>query len=322
MTTYTVQSQFSTADLAQIAALSARCEVDDQLDFPTSPEALEAVLLQPSVNPDRDLRLWRNETGQLVGFGYLDLRSDEQRLDGLLWFRVAPEHRTSRLPEEILTWGAMRLRACGQECSLPTRLMSGTGGSDHWRIALLEMHGFAPLRYFLRMERPLGMGVTIETPTLPAGFTLRTVAGAHEAEAWVELYNAAFVDHWNHHPLSVERLLHIWRSPVYQPELDLLIVAPDGIFAAFCACEIDTGADLPEGGRIGWIEVLGTRRSYRGRGFGRAALLAGLQRLQAAGVSVACLTVDADSPTGATRLYEGAGFAVTRRSIRYGQEPS
>jgi ribosomal protein S18 acetylase RimI-like enzyme len=46
-------------------------------------------------------------------------------------------------------------------------------------------------------------------------------------------------------------------------------------------------------------------------------LLSGLHRLKANGVDTAKLGVDADSPTGATRLYESARFRVLRTSVSY-----
>ncbi|MGL5063733.1 MAG: GNAT family N-acetyltransferase, partial [Microcoleus sp.] len=67
----------------------------------------------------------------------------------------------------------------------------------------------------------------------------------------------------------------------------------------------------------GWIGVLGTRRGFRKLGLGRAMLLAGLQRLKAAGVDTAILGVDAENPSGALRLYESTGFRKIRNSISY-----
>lgn len=297
-------------DMPLIVDLSARAEVVDQTDFASSAPALEGALARPGVDLQRDLRLWFDAAGQPLAFALLDRRQDDQQIDALLWMRVLPERRAPELDRTLIGWGAERLRQVGAECGLPTRLAVGVGGADHQRLALLVEQNFSPLRYFLRMERPIDG--PLAPPQLPAGFTLRAVAGDHEAEAWAELFNLSFVDHWNFHPLSAERLRGIWQEPLYNRELDLVLVAPDGVLAAFCACERDP--DDPE--RAAWIEALGTRRGYRGLGLGRAVLLAGLAALQGAGAQVARLTVDAESPTGATRLYESAGFRETRRSVR------
>lgn len=301
-------------DLPAIAELSARSEAIDQLDFPSSEPALAGLFARPGLDLQHDLRLWL-DGGRPVAFAMLDQRKDEQQHTGLLWMRVLPKLRSAEIGAQMIDWGAERLRQIGATHGVATRLASGSGGDDTWRVALLEAHGFSPIRYFLRMERPLAEPP--EPPQLPAGFTLRPVAGEHEAAAWAELYNQSFIDHWDHHPLSVERLRSIWAEPLYRRELDLLAVAPDGVLAAFCACELNP--DEPDG--AGWIEALGTRRGYRGIGLGRAVLLAGLAALHTAGARLARLIVDAESPTGATRLYEAAGFQITRRSVRMARPP-
>lgn len=297
-------------DLEVIAEISTRSEAVDQLDFPSSAQALVGALTRPGVDQARDMRLWLDAEGRPVAFALLQHNEGEGLLDGRLWMRLLPERRDRELAGAMIDWGARRLRELGAERGLATRLASGAGADDAWRIGVLEAHGFRPIRYFLRMERPLAEPVA--PPRLPDGFALRQVAGDHEAEAWAELFNQSFIDHWNHHPLTVERLRASWGDPLYRRDLDLVLVSPEGTLAAFCACELDPE---DEDG-AGWIEVLGTRRGFRGIGLGRAALAVGLDALRRAGARVARLIVDAESPTGATRLYESAGFVVTRRSVR------
>ena len=42
------------------------------------------------------------------------------------------------------------------------------------------------------------------------------------------MFNQTFIDHWNHHPLTVETRKHWLTDPNYKPELDLVAIAPDG----------------------------------------------------------------------------------------------
>jgi len=133
----------------------------------------------------------------------------------------------------------------------------------------------------------------------------------------VEMFNQSFIDHWNHHDLTVESYRH-WRSdPDYRPELDLIAVATDGTFAAFCYCHINPEDNKRKGRNEGWIGVLGTKRGFRKRGLGRAMLLAGMQRLKAAGVDTARLGVDSENPNGAGQLYESVGFRKLYTRIMY-----
>jgi ribosomal protein S18 acetylase RimI-like enzyme len=62
---------------------------------------------------------------------------------------------------------------------------------------------------------------------------------------------------------------------------------------------------------------LGVRRAYRKQGLGRALLLTGMKALQDEGMQWAMLSVDAESLTGAARLYEGVGFQPVKRSAAF-----
>jgi len=116
--------------------------------------------------------------------------------------------------------------------------------------------------------------------------------------------------------------------------------------AGLCLCDVNKEHIARIGRQEGWVDILGVRRAYRHRGLGRALLLAGLHALKEAGMESATplvlrhlsytlgpeaqgfratrtgpkdsgLGVDADSLTGATRLYESVGFAERRRYILY-----
>lgn len=71
------------------------------------------------------------------------------------------------------------------------------------------------------------------------------------------------------------------------------------------------------GRRRGYTETICVRRPWRGRGLARALLARSLRMLQELGLSEAALTVDADSPSGALRLYKSMGFVVDRQSAVY-----
>ena len=68
------------------------------------------------------------------------------------------------------------------------------------------------------------------------------------------------------------------------------------------------------------MNTLGVRRPFRRSGLGRALLTQSLLLLKGEGLTKAVLHVDADSPTGATRLYEAVGFTERKRSAVY-QKP-
>lgn len=294
------------ADLQLVADFLNQCEAHDQVDEGTSPSELRDEFNSPTFDPGRDIRIWEDNDGTMLAFAQIWIPAAGEVVDGYVWFKVHPEHRDGTIESEIFAWSAERMREVGRERNVRVQLRSGARTDKPDRIAVLEQHGFTVNRYFLRMARDLHE--PIAEPTLPDGFTIRVLAGTHEAAAWVDMFNGSFIDHWNHHPKTVDERLHWMSEEIYRADQDLIAVAPDGTFAAFAFCGVNDQENGRTGRNEGWIDLLGTRRGYRSMGLGRAILLAALQCLKADGVDTAVLGVDADSLTGATRLYESVGF--------------
>ena len=62
----------------------------------------------------------------------------------------------------------------------------------------------------------------------------------------------------------------------------------------------------------GWVDVVGVRVPWRGRGVARALLLRVFAGLAEMGARSASLSVDAENATGASHLYTAAGMRVRR----------
>lgn len=302
-------------DLQAIADLINVCEAVDKLDEWTSVAELRVEFDTPSVDKVRDLRLWEDADGRLIGFGQLWIPEKGEVIDGWLWFRVHPLARGDNLEKQIINWGEARMREVEQERGVPVKLRANARDRQVEQITLLESCGFTADRYFFNMKRSLAE--PLPEPKFPAGFTLRQLRGEQDVEAWVEMFNQSFIDHWNHHDLTVEKRNYWLKDPNYKPELDLIAIGPDGSFAAFCYCYINSEHNKHSKRNEGWVADLGTRRGFRKQGLGRAMLLAGMQQLQAAGVDTASLGVDAENPSGALRLYESVGFCKAHTRIFY-----
>ena len=68
---------------------------------------------------------------------------------------------------------------------------------------------------------------------------------------------------------------------------------------------------------MGWVQSLSVRRPWRRAGLGRALLLNAFRQFHERGERRIGLGVDAESPTGATRLYERAGMKVAEELAIY-----
>jgi ribosomal protein S18 acetylase RimI-like enzyme len=134
---------------------------------------------------------------------------------------------------------------------------------------------------------------------VPAGFTVRSLAGEADVPANVDLHQAAFESK----NMTIEWRARTLQHPGYCPELDVVVAAPDGRLGAFCICWLQ--------GDRGQVEPLGCHKDFRRYALGRIALAEGLRRLQAAGAREIYVETDNYRNT-ALALYEAMGFQVIR----------
>ncbi|MEL7035466.1 MAG: GNAT family N-acetyltransferase [Cyanobacteria bacterium J06592_8] len=307
---------YTDSDLNAIVELFNACEAVDQTGMWRTVEGLRQAFNSPSptFNQAEDLRLWENTDG-LVGYGSVWIESTETGIDGFLGLEVHPTVRNQGLEEEIISWAEQRMRQVAEDKSGDVKLYSSVRTNRGDLITRLQNCGFIAVRYFFGMQRDLRE--PIPEPQFPEGYSVRTVEAEQDATRWVEMFNQTFIDHWNHHDLTVEEYLHGSKHPDYCSELDLIAIAPDDTFAAFCESAIYPEDNKRNGRQEGWVEVLGTRRGFRFLGLGRAMLLSGMHRLKAKGMDIALLGVDSENPSGALGLYQSIGFEKLYTSISY-----
>jgi mycothiol synthase len=178
---------------------------------------------------------------------------------------------------------------------------------DSAATGLFERRGFEFVRRFCEMAIELEAAPVV--PALPAGFTLETFR-LEDARPFHAALNAAFQDHWEHHDVGFDRW---WqekqRAQDFDPTLWFQIRDRDEIAA--------TIRNEPERNGGGYVAALGVGRPWRGKGLGRALLLRTFAEFYSRGVSRVTLGVDAQSPTGATRLYESVGMTIEQATAVY-----
>ena len=133
-------------------------------------------------------------------------------------------------------------------------------------------------------------------------------------------YNASFADHWGSSPSSPERWRNLFAdSSSFRADFSRLAVR-DGEVVGFVMSDEFDSETRARGHRTGYVDRVGTVRSVRGRGVATTLMVHCLHAMRESGCQYADLTVDAESPTGAGRLYERLGFAVHRRNEVRGLE--
>jgi mycothiol synthase len=153
-------------------------------------------------------------------------------------------------------------------------------------------------------EEPPGAGGTV------AGIALRPYRAGIDERATYDAQEEAFEDHWDHTPQTFET----WREfGVKQTNFDpsLWFLAWDGEDVVGLSLNFLERSGDPG---YGWVGTVGVRRAWRRRGIGEALLRLSFNALHARGQRRVRLSVDAESITGATRLYERVGMRTIRQS--------
>lgn len=248
-----------------------------------------------------NIRLWRNENGQLLAWAVLQVP---------FWtidYAYHPDLHQD-LHARILKWADDQARAIVNTPSgHPAWFATVLAGQEN-RIHDLEQAGFASQADVgedswsqVLMEHSMQIPQEV---SVPDGFQIRQLNGADEVDAYVDLHRAVF-ESKNMTPEWRNRILE---RPEYIAELDLVAVSPIGQLAAFCICWL---AKDGNGHVSGQIEPLGVRADFRMIGLGRAILSEGLRRSCAKGAQKIYVQTD-NYRNAAFKLYQSAGFFVTR----------
>jgi ribosomal protein S18 acetylase RimI-like enzyme len=173
--------------------------------------------------------------------------------------------------------------------------------------------GFRVVRHTFRMG--IDLDRELDEPVWPEGIRMRTFEPGDERAVY-EAHQETFEDLWEDVRRPYEEWAHWFLSShMHHPELWFL--ALDG--EQLAGIELCMPDQTSKG--LGWVAILGVRRPWRGRGLGRALLLHAFHEFRHRGFERVVLGVDAESPTGANKLYERAGMRVLHRYETYAMDP-
>ncbi|HLE99018.1 MAG TPA: GNAT family N-acetyltransferase [Gaiellaceae bacterium] len=257
--------------------------VSEQSPEPFDEAALRQEWTAPNVDLERDARV---EDGAYVLVEQLDPERVWVDLQG------APS-------DELLDWA--------ESCAGTRARKVFSGGWSTNRVVLdaLERRGFRLVRHSQRML--IDLAEPSADPVWPEGIQVRSFEPGDE-HVFYELHQETFEDSWEPIREPYDEWAHWLLSPAaFVPDLWFLAhEAGEPVGIAICH---------PHRARpdLGWVRILGVRRRWRRRGLGRALLLNAFAELRRRGFASAGLGVDAESVTGAHRLYGDVGMHVASR---------
>ena len=265
-------------------------------------ESSESELLGWWRMMDLDQDSWvLHENGAIAAYAAGFLHGETFELDGY----VHPE----RQGRGIGAWLVARAEERARELSLP-RLYTFSLAADERAHRLFHQFGLRELRRYYRML--IELDAPPEPAQLPDGLRFDTFK-VEDAREFHDAVGDAFADEWNfvHTPFE-----EWWQLRVEGPDFDptLWFVVRDGDeMAAVARCE-------PDRSGAGFVGLIGVRKPWRRRGVGLVLLQHVFAEFYRRGQPRIALGVDAQNPTGATRLYERAGMRVAYEAVTHGKE--
>lgn len=211
-------------------------------------------------DPADVMRYWLDENGEVCAFAVLDLPW------GAFDLQVAPALRLSDEHIEIFEYCERETtRLAETKGKRPEKVIVEADDCDPAYIAFVEARGYSFLEYsFALTWHDLK---ALQDAPLPGGFRFRQ-ATAEDAAQLADVHNHSFSSKWNAASYG-----KVFRSP--HMEYEIVVVAPDGRFAAFTNVWVD------DVNRSLLFEPVGTHSDFRRRGIGKALMVHVLGRMKA-----------------------------------------
>lgn len=251
----------------------------------------------PDVEFETDVVVAENSGGSIVGYADIGIHG------GAVWLDVRATARETlpALLEEIETRAVAR--------KPDAKLMGYTSDADTPLRSLYESSSYELVRHSFRMRIELDREPP--EPEWPEGYTVRAMRDGEERRFY-DAHMASFADTW----LFTTEPYESWRhwfvdDSVFDPTLWFVAEEGDDLAGILIgrAPENEPG--------VGWVRILGVVPEHRRRGLGQALLRHSFREFANRGFNAVGLGVDAESPTGAVRVYERAGMDVERTNLIY-----
>jgi mycothiol synthase len=236
--------------------------------------------------------LWENEDGSIVGVANIEHPDPEHSAFGELFVQRHPEHLA--LLDEMLAYAEQRFVDPKNR-----RVYVWVYEDDTVLQEVVEQRGYVKNAKVSATHLEFVLG-QLPPPDPPPGYIVRTMADENDIERRREVFGRSFNHEDPREWPSAFSYRELQKAPDYQRENDLVMVAPDGTYAACCVFWYD------DVNRVGHLEPVGTHPDYRRRGLAREIVFEGLRRLKALGATRVPMTGGFDP------FYEAIGFRKVR----------
>lgn len=301
----------SMADVDAVAQVIRACEIEFEGVADTTANDIRVHWTDPTFDITKDAWIVLSPQGQVVAMASIEEQEHARIFCGA---DVLGAYRGLGIGTHLLEMTEARALEHLPLAPADARvsILTWTKAKEVAAHRLLEKHGYQRIRSSWRMA--IELHEAPPAPVWPEGITLVTLAANPDRlHAVYEADEEFFSDHWGHMPHSfAEFEHHMTKRENFDPSLWFIAMAGDKIAGiSLCADEKASG---------GWVHSLAIGRHWRRQGLGLALLHHSFGELYRRGIHTIYLGVDAQSLTGATRLYERAGMRVVQQYYTYEKE--
>ena len=296
----------SREDAEEVVALIVACQLADTGEADVSLD--ELIDDWQSLDLAEEAVVVAAPDGRIAGYADLINRSF---VTVSVYGYVHPDHRERGIGASLIAWGERWTRDRMPQAPDDARVVVQhyVNAANTGARKLLETAGYAPVRGVYVMETELEQAPP--PPHWPEDISVRTFVQGRDERPTYEAVEDAFKDVWGRPRNTFESFLRLTEKESFDPSLWFL--ARDG--EEICGVALCKVLD-----EQGWVDVVGVRRPWRKRGLGLALLRHAFAEYHRRDVRKVGLSVDAESITGAPRLYGRAGMSVKDSYVVYLKE--
>lgn len=297
-------------DAAALARLHAAADARDHPDWTTPEAELASRLSRSYLDLEHDTIAGLTAAGELVAYGMnLADQKPETLVRVILSGAIDPSVRGRGLGRQLLQWqrGRAQQQLAASDLPLPGWILSWQPVENESAVALARLLGFRPVRYSATLSRDVTLPIEPREPDP----SVRIVPwSAALSDSTLDAHRAAFRDHWGTQPVGDESWSTLLDGPFVRHDLTFLAVPADdpGTVVGYAVTSVFEHDFPGQGYTSSYLDLLGTRTEWRGRGVASALLSRVLAATRDAGLDRVVLDVDTENPTGAVGLYTAQGF--------------
>jgi len=239
---------------------------------------------------DEYVKIWKNNADEIAAVTICKPSGDCRIF-------IHPDYRNF---EEILVESLEQQRTSMKKDDTEIKMHFVVEAGDTLRENLLTQRGYEN-KGVCEHNRILPEYYDVVHITIPEGYKIRHADVEQDFEQYRSVQGSVFPSMRK----VTQNLLKIYsEAEFYNPELDIVVVAPDGSFAAFATGRMDPVSKLAE------VEPVGVHPDHRRKQLGKAVCLECIRVLQKHGAK-AIVILGAASTEAATHLYDSLGFMRT-----------